>query len=171
VSAFNYDSYCGLYCGACSIIKAYQTGIRDKFASFFAEEAGLELKCHGCKSDTVFVNCSNCKIRACAIDKGVERCLVCKDFPCNQFNAEELKNVLDSLPHLSAIQNNLAVIMSNGVDCWLAEQEKRWKCPDCQTDFSWYTDNCSKCGRDLTEIKGFKNYDKKIFEYLIPKEK
>jgi hypothetical protein len=170
MTGFNYDSYCGLYCGACSILKAYQTGIKDKFASFWAEEAKMELTCHGCKSDTLFVNCSNCKIRACAIDKGVERCLVCQDFPCGQFDVAEFKNVLDSLPHLKTIQNNLEAIKEKGADGWLAQQDKRWKCPDCQTDFSWYADNCSKCGRDLTKLKGFSNFDKKFFEYLLPKK-
>jgi hypothetical protein len=169
MSAFNYDSYCGLYCGACSILKAYQTGIRDKFASFWAEEAGLPLKCHGCKSDNLFVNCSQCKIRACAKDKGVERCLVCKDFPCGQFDVDQFKNVLDSLPHLKTIQKNLATIANDGVDAWLAEHDKQWKCPNCKTDFSWYTDTCSECSTDLTEIKGYKDFDKKIFESLIPK--
>ncbi len=170
MSVFNYDSYCGLYCGSCSILKAYQTGISDKFALFMGEEAGLKLKCHGCKSDTVFVNCANCKIRTCAIDKGVKRCLDCKDFPCSLFNVDEFKFVLDKLPHLKTIQNNLVTIMNNGVDEWLKEQSKRWKCPDCQTDFSWYADNCSKCGKDLSEIIGFKNFDKRIFEYLIPEK-
>ncbi|HUW63318.1 MAG TPA: hypothetical protein VMW83_01260 [Spirochaetia bacterium] len=44
---FNYDSYCGPYCGSCSIMVAYQTGQKDKFASFLHDELGFELKCRG----------------------------------------------------------------------------------------------------------------------------
>ncbi len=130
----------------------------------------MELKCHGCKSDTVFANCAGCQIRTCAADRGVERCLDCKDFPCGQFNVEKFKNVLDSLPHLSTIQNNIAAIISGGVGSWHEQQAKQWKCPGCQADFPWYADSCSKCGRDLRTLKGFKSeFDKRIFEYLILK--
>ena len=161
---FNYESYCGLYCGACSILKAYQTGQKDKFALFWAGEAGLELKCHGCKTDQVFAGCSMCKMRECAIGKKVERCLECSDFPCSQFNMEEHKYISSKLPHLKTIVDNLAVIGNIGVDQWLEDQGKLWKCPECQTEYTWYADYCIKCGKDLKEIKGFKNeFDSSIF--------
>ncbi|MFZ5645635.1 MAG: DUF3795 domain-containing protein [Bacillota bacterium] len=165
MSNFNYDSYCGIYCGACSILKAYQTGIKDKFASFMSDEIGFELRCHGCKTDTVFENCANCKSRSCAINKKVERCIDCSDFPCDIVNSDELKNILDKLPHLKTILNNIGTIKNIGVNKWLEDQDKKWKCPDCQTDFSWYTTKCSKCGKDLEKIMDYeKTFDKSIFE-------
>ncbi len=160
----NYDSYCGLYCGACSVLKAYETGHKDEMALFWSDEAGLELKCHGCKSDTVFINCANCRIRNCAINKKIERCIECQEFPCNLMNADEMKLFLDKLPHLNTIANNLTTIKKFGVNHWLKEQDDQWKCPQCQTGFSWYAANCSKCGRDLTKLKSYKNeFDKSIF--------
>ena len=168
VNNFNYDSYCGIYCGACSILKAYQTGYKDKFASFWKDEKGLELKCNGCKTDTVFTNCANCKIRSCAINKNVERCIDCNNFPCNMFSIDEHNNMLVKLPHLKGIPENLMTIKKVGANQWLAEQDKQWKCPECKTEFSWYTSNCSKCGKDLEEIKGYESvFDKTIFDYLM----
>lgn len=168
MSNFNYDSYCGLYCGACSVLRAFQTGIKDKFAEFFSDEAGLELKCYGCKTDTVFSNCVNCDIRKCATEKNVERCSDCKDFPCNMMSVEQLKALFEKLPHLTMAPNNVEFIRGNGVEKWLSEQVKLWKCPECQTEFSWYAAKCSKCGKDLDKVKSFKGYfDKSIFQELI----
>ncbi len=164
---FNYDSYCGLYCGACSVLKAYQTGSKDDLAVFFGDEAGLELKCCGCKSDTVFSNCVNCQIRYCAADKKVEHCIECKEYPCSLLSPDNLKYMTDRVPHVCLTSQGLLAIQEVGLDQWLADQAIKWKCPECQTDFSWYTAQCSKCGKDLRGIKGYKNqFDKSIFDYL-----
>ncbi len=177
MSDFNYDSYCGLYCGACSIIKAYQSGIKDPFACFWSDEAGAELKCHGCKTDQVFQGaaefggCAKCAIRACAKEKGVERCLSCPDFPCQNFNPDTdmAKYLIDKLPHMSMIATNLQTILCEGVNNWLKQQEAQWKCPDCQTDYTWYATNCSNCGKELGESKPYKNtFDKSVFQMMTP---
>jgi hypothetical protein len=34
---FNYDSYCGIYCGACDIMMTYKTGRKHKLATFWDE--------------------------------------------------------------------------------------------------------------------------------------
>jgi len=177
MSDFNYDSYCGLYCGACSIIKAYQSGIKDPFACFWSDEAGAELKCHGCKTDKVFGGaaefggCAKCPIRACAREKGVERCLSCPDFPCQNFNphTDMAKYLFDKLPHMSTIAANLQIILSEGASCWLEQQEAQWKCPDCQTDYTWYANHCSNCGKDLGDRKPYKKtFDKSVFQIMTP---
>ena len=175
MSDFNYDSYCGLYCGACSIIKAYQTGTKDPFACFWSDEAGAELKCHGCKTDMVFQGaaefggCSRCQIRACAREKGVERCLSCPDFPCQNFNPDTdiAKYLIDKLPHMSVIADNLQTILNEGASRWLELQEAQWKCPECRTDYTWYATHCSNCGKDLGDRKPYRNtFDKSIFELM-----
>ncbi|MEN6460337.1 MAG: DUF3795 domain-containing protein, partial [Syntrophomonas sp.] len=177
MSDFNYDSYCGLYCGACSIMKAYQSGIKDPFACFWSDEAGAELKCYGCKMDEVFKGaadfggCAKCAIRACAKEKGVERCLNCPDFPCQNFNpdTEIAKFLFDKLPHMSTIATNLQMILSKGASSWLEEQKAQWICPDCQTDYTWYATHCSNCGKDLGDSKPYNNtFDKSVFQLLTP---
>lgn len=170
MSKFNYDTYCGLYCGACSIMRAYTTGEKDKLASYwieptvraylesqgiaYPENEPLELKCHGCKTDTVFINCRPCKIRKCAGERNIEHCIDCSEYPC-KFFAEGLhnKDIIAILPHLKSAPKNLIEIKNIGFNTWLTEQEKLWKCPDCQTRFSWYTASCTNCGRDLEQIK------------------
>ncbi|WP_041427517.1 DUF3795 domain-containing protein [Syntrophomonas wolfei] len=101
---FNYDTYCGLYCGACSIIKAYQTGIKDPLACCLGDELGMELKCHGYKTDSVFGNCALCQIRNCAREKGMERCLNCSYFPCP--NIASMESLLEMLPHWNTTVTN-----------------------------------------------------------------
>ncbi len=166
---FNYDTYCGLYCGACSIIKAYQTGIKDPLACLLSDELGMELKCHGCKTDSVFGNCAVCQIRNCAREKGVERCLNCSDFPCPNFGTMEF--ILEALPHWNTVAANQESIKKQGTVRWLEEQANQWECPDCRTDYSWYAAQCSNCGKDLGELKPYRNsFDKRIFQLMaMPK--
>lgn len=157
MSNYNHDSYCGLYCGACDILLAYKKGYQDKVASFLNVEPS-QIKCHGCKTDTLFINCQNCKIRNCAINRNMEHCNDCNDYPCNIFNEliHDFSNQF-KLPHLKIIPKNLLTIKNIGVNPWLSEQEKQWKCPECQTSFSWYTPNCTNCGKDLEKIKDYNN--------------
>ncbi len=166
LKGFNYDTYCGLYCGACSILTAYRTGRKDRFASYWTESTlkaslqlrgidpdgeSLQVRCHGCKTDTLFANCRHCKIRACAVEKRIEHCNECSEYPCGLFH-ESLFNaeVQKLLPHLKEIPDNLMRIGTDGVEQWLSDQEKRWKCPGCGTAYSWYATTCPHCGNDLS---------------------
>ncbi len=172
MSEFNYDSYCGIYCGACSIHMAYKTGQKDGFACYWTEanvkaylenqgytlpvNETIELKCHGCKSDAVFVNCRPCKIRKCAIGRNIDHCSECADYPCKFFDEGIAnKDVLSKLPHSKIAPKNLMTIKNNGVNQWLEQQDKQWKCPECQTNSSWYTVNCTNCGKDLSKLKDY----------------
>ena len=159
---YNYDSYCGIYCGACDIHLAYETGQKDRFASFFTiptlealltargvlyRQSELELKCHGCKSDMLFINCSDCPIRSCAVGKQVDHCIDCVDYPCAIHRGRTKMEGL--LPHLTSNYANMETIGKAGLETWLLEQDEKWKCPDCQTRFGWYASHCATCGRDL----------------------
>lgn len=162
----NYDSYCGIYCGACDIMKSYKTGEKSKLASFWNEvflkkyykkfgivcenKKSYEIKCNGCKSNTLFINCDTCKIRKCAIENKIEHCLECSKYPCNFIN--ELNSIKSLLPHLKTNHENMERVKSVGVEKWLEEQEKRWRCPKCSREFSWYSSKCSKCGENLKKL-------------------
>jgi len=52
---------------------------------------------------------------------------------------------------------NVETIKRIGVEQWLAEQESLWRCPECGTGFSWYTANCTTCGKDLKGLKDYEN--------------
>ena len=160
---FNYDSYCGIYCGACDIMMSYKTGKKHRLALLWNEKTvkslhkGLGLKyddskpfkleCHGCKSDQLFVNCSVCKIRECARQKGIEHCIDCDHYPCDQTLA--MKKNVSLLQHVEENHSNMVTIQAVGVDQWLSNQQNRWKCPQCKTSFSWYSDKCNSCGTNL----------------------
>jgi len=159
----NHDSYCGIYCGACDIMNSYQTGKKQPLALFWNEKAvkmlhkGLGLKyddskpftleCHGCKSGQLFVNCSVCKKRECAISRNVEHCIDCSDYPCDEIRSMQ-KNAF-VLPHVKDNHTNLESIKTVGVEQWLSDQQNRWKCPKCNTSFSWYSAKCISCGTNL----------------------
>jgi acetyl esterase/lipase len=133
----------------------------------FSDELGMELKCHGCKTDNLFVNCAQCTIRPCAKEKDLERCIDCPDYPCQIYGA--LKFAVEKLPHWSMAAANVETIKNKGAEKWLEEQSEQWKCPDCQTDYTWYGTHCSNCGKDLGDIKKYKNsFDKSIFQMKMP---
>lgn len=116
MSGFNYDTYCGIYCGACSIMMSHRTGRKDPLALQFTEEniraflasqgekypEGEEFShnCTGCKTATLFINCRPCKIRKCAVEKKVEHCIECGEYPCQLFSTIMVNpQVQQTLPH------------------------------------------------------------------------
>ncbi len=185
----NYDTYCGLYCGACDILKAHRTGRATPLSSFwneaivrkFLDRLGVpegarrpySLECHGCKSDMLFVNCEACGIRKCAVGKNVERCMECAEYPCKLI--QDLARAESVLPHLKGKRANMDAIRARGADAWLREQEAAWKCPDCGAAFSWYTRRCDSCGRDLSEhtykFSRIKSLLLRLSIHLMPKQK
>lgn len=161
----NHDTYCGLYCGACDILRSHEKGQESKFAYLWTkptlkahlnaqgvtydEEKDLQLKCQGCKSDDVFIVCRICKIRECAISKNIEHCSDCEDYPCQIYN--EWNKLQVFLPHITAVKGNLETINKDGAEKWLSDQKKQWECPECGKAFSWYSTKCDSCGTDLSE--------------------
>lgn len=158
-----YSSYCGLYCGACEIIKAYQkelaTGVKarwkdlpEQFRKYIKE---AEVVCHGCKSGTVFAGCRGCAVRACAREKNVETCIKCNDYPCphTKHLADLVLKVNEFLPHCKVMLRNLEFLKDHTDEEWLQQQKKRWECPGCGTPFSWYQEKCSQCGKELETLK------------------
>lgn len=165
MDTFNYDSYCGIYCGACDIIMSYKTGEKYRLASFWNESTvktfqfklGLvydtskpfTYKCNGCKSDTLFVNCSVCQIRKCAINSKVDHCIDCDKYPCKLI--VDSRKMVSFLPHIKSNHDNMVAIKKVGITQWLSEQETKWKCPDCNTNYSWYTRKCKNCSNNLKQ--------------------
>jgi len=140
---FRYDTYCGLYCGACEVLIANKNGEVEKLAKAWNMKP-KELRCHGCKTETTASFCATCDVKKCAENK-VEFCFQCNEYPCARL--VEFKN--DKYPHHSVVLKNLNSIRDKGINKWLEEQETRWSCPGCGTKFSWYDKVCKKCGEKL----------------------
>ena len=86
-------AYCGLNCSECPAYIATQANddrLRVDCASKWSTEYKVNVKpesinCDGCKSDgNRFFVCSNCGVRKCASEKGVDNCSVCEDYPCRK---------------------------------------------------------------------------------------
>ena len=167
---FKYDTYCGLYCGACDIMAAFKKSTVEntkpqwedlpvEFRKNIPAGKAAEIICYGCKSDTVFIGCSKCLIRNCAKEKmQVETCFDCGKFPCLKFRVFGFirKLMEKKLPHLKSAHRNQLTIQEKGLAVWLHQQEALWKCPQCRTDFTWYSQTCPKCGNELESVKDFR---------------
>jgi hypothetical protein len=165
---FNPDTYCGIYCGACSIVMHGETGRADGFADCLGSVPKEDLACGGCKSDAVYTGCSTCNLRQCAREKGVAHCIDCSDYPCKMYsNWQSAAKFL--VPHSSDAVSSLEAIKRDGVASWLAAQKRRWSCPDCGSLFSWYSPKCYKCGRSLaSEAYKLSGWRKLLCRIMLP---
>ncbi|MBN1591915.1 MAG: DUF3795 domain-containing protein [Candidatus Coatesbacteria bacterium] len=144
-----YDSYCGIYCGACEIVHEERNGR----LSSYAETAGVspdEMSCHGCKSDTITKCCKECEVRACAISKGFATCAECEEVPCELFAPFKVGGFY---PLYVLMMNNLENIKHAGIEEWRESRRKRWKCEECGTPSWWYQKVCDNCGAMLVDCE------------------
>lgn len=161
------DTYCGIYCGACSVLRHGEDGRGDAYSECCTSVPREELVCGGCKSGRVYPGCRVCKIRDCAVAKGVEHCVLCAEYPCSAYRKWRWATKL--LPHLGECAANLEAIRRDGVNVWLAAQEQRWSCPNCGTRFSWYRGQCSGCGCSLAkETYAMSGVRRTICRMLLP---
>lgn len=141
MAAFVPDGYCGLYCGSCPQYLATKAGT--------AVELGLEA-CQGCKSDVVAADwCAICAHKECARDKGLDFCFECTDYPCPDL--EDMRNAQE-WPYHTEIYDYMATIKEQGKEAWLCQMKKRWSCPSCGTEATWWDLSCQDCG---TPLKGY----------------
>jgi hypothetical protein len=149
---YRYDSFCGLYCGSCPVLLAVKKGTIEEFAKR-ENMTPEDLECHGCKTMNRALFCKDCPFARCALERGIKSCIECVEYPC-----EELKKFqADEWPHHSLILKNLDRIREVGLDRWLEEQEKRWRCKECGEPFSWYDETCGNCGAKLYNCRDESN--------------
>jgi len=141
---YRYDSYCGLYCGACPVLVANENGTVKERAMEWGKKP-QDLRCHGCKSGVNCVFGKDCYFKECAESKKLEFCSECEDYPCEKL----LEFVSDKSAHHSIVAVNLGRIREVGVVGWIEEQRSRWSCPACDAKFTWYDSTCSNCGAEL----------------------
>lgn len=138
---------CGLYCGACYHYRASFTEGRYLLEEAARQGRSLEgFACKGCRSGALYLHagCSQCKIRACAEDKGLIHCGLCSEFPCDRIEAFQS----DGRIHHQDILTHLEELKVKEPDRWLAEQAQRWKCK-CGASLSWYEESCHTCDAPL----------------------
>lgn len=135
---------CGLFCPACRVYIA--TSEDPGMLREFAERAKLseeEMKCLGCRSDTLSHYCRTCNLKTCAKEKGIDFCGECGEYPC-----EELKSFQAAMPHRIELWKSLEEIRNNGYEQWFYEKVQDYSCPQCQSINSTYDLTCRKCGNE-----------------------
>ena len=83
-------AFCGLLCGTCPVYRATAAGDRDlmvRLARDYATDTfrprAEDMHCRGCRSEApCAVMCGACPMRLCAVERGVESCGLCPDYPC-----------------------------------------------------------------------------------------
>jgi hypothetical protein len=121
----------------------------------------VAVKCDGCRSDVLFAGCAYCSIRGCAKKRGiVSSCAECVRYPCIRYLFLKILMTVGGyekkLPHVRPRQAMCRKMAIDGVDAWLVEQDVHYRCPDCKTHYSWYTQVCDGCGRDLSDLDRFR---------------
>lgn len=161
------DSYCGIFCGACSVRRHGETGRADGFISCCVGVPAADLACGGCKSSDVYAGCRVCTFRDCARARGVEHCVECADYPCAAYR--KWSSMKRLLPHVSEAPASLEAIRRDGAEVWAAVQDRRWSCPGCGAPFSWYERRCAACGRGLEcEAYALSGLRKLVCRVVIP---
>jgi len=145
---YRYDTYCGLYCGACEVLHANMENRLDEKSSEWGVDPA-QMRCHGCKSDVLSIYCRDCELRTCAESKGLDYCYECEEFPCQRL--ENFNH--DKVPHHVMVIINQKVLAERGPEQWLEDQKIRWSCTVCGETFSWYQKTCSKCGSEVFDCE------------------
>lgn len=124
---------CGMNCGLCV---SYQTQKYD------LKKEGFNRKyCPGCIPRGE--NCTFMKAHCKLIGEGLVRfCHECNDFPCRRLKS--LDKRYQTKYQMSMI-SNLRQIKEQGMDCFLADQEAKWRCPDCGETICCHNGLCLNC--------------------------
>ena len=89
-------SFCGLGCNECDAFRATRNDDdkkRVKVAKLWSKQHNTlferqDINCDGCKSQTgrLFKYCQTCEVRQCAMEKEIENCGFCHEYPCERLN-------------------------------------------------------------------------------------
>lgn len=103
-------AFCGLLCNECPAFIAKRTDddeLREKTAERWStEEFPLEpedINCDGCvHGEEILTFCTVCGVRRCGVERGVENCAYCVEYPCKKLenpwsHNPEAKERLDAI--------------------------------------------------------------------------
>ncbi len=140
---------CGLYCGVCGVYYAPRDKnekLMELLVSFYQDRipnleniSTEDLQCEGCLSDKLSAFCKTCSIRDCTQKKGSAGCHECDDFPCELIENFPLpigrKVCLRAIPYRRKF----------GTEKWVADEEARYVCPECDNKIFRGAKGCNRC--------------------------
>lgn len=138
---------CGMNCALCASYLALKNDLRSK---------GVRMSyCKGCRPRNK--QCSFIKKQCSKLQNGeVAYCYECTSFPCDRLKT--LDNRYKVRYKMSMIEN-LYFIKKHGLQNFLAEQEKLWKCSKCDEMICCHNGICFSCGLENLKKK------KKIYRW------
>lgn len=149
---------CGLFCPSCTIyIGSKEDPKRLKELSVRFTQPIEDIRCEGCRSEKRASYCNTCKMAACAGKKGIDFCIECHDYPC-----EDLKKFQSVYAHRIELWQSQARIKKVGYEKWLEEMNDYFSCPECGAINSAYDLTCRQCGKNPSC-----NYVEKNMEEII----
>ena len=133
---------CGMNCALCASYLALLNEVKSK---------GVRMPyCAGCRSRNK--KCAFLKKHCTRLLKGeVAFCFECPDFPCDRLKTLDAR--YQSRYKMSMIEN-ANFIKEHGMQRFLEEQKKRWKCPVCGEMICCHNGVCFNCG--LEKLRGKK---------------
>ncbi len=138
---------CGLYCGACTIYRAYidEGEFRNRVAAYF-KCPPEKVRCEGCQALTLGCWGNDCKIVQCTTAEGFSFCYECSQFDnrsCEKFEDLAKRYMEDNVN----VRANLAKVKDGQLAEWLGESMQRFRCPHCAKPLPEGSTKCYHCGR------------------------
>jgi predicted RNA-binding Zn-ribbon protein involved in translation (DUF1610 family) len=134
---------CGLFCPSCTVFigTAEDPGRLEAIAKRF-QQPPENWHCEGCRSEKRSYYCENlCYMAPCARKKGIEFCVECDEYPCDELRAFQAER-----PHRIELWEAQERIAEVGYSQWFDEMREHYSCPNCGTINSAYDIACRSCG-------------------------
>jgi len=135
---------CGMNCMLCAAYLAYKNNL---------VEQGIKMtRCTGCRirrKECAYIK-KNCPW---GVGRKIKFCFECKTFPCRHL--ETLDSRYRERYRMSMIEN-LKAIQARGMETFLKEQEKQWKCKKCGGTICCHNGLCFNCDREKLKQKKHK---------------
>jgi len=143
---------CGLYCGACTIYRAYKDDgeFRDRVAAYF-KCPPEKVRCQGCQALTSECWGNDCKIVQCTTARGFSFCYECPQFDaksCEKFEDVAKRYTEDNID----VRANLSRIKAGQVETWLNESRERFRCHYCRKPLPEGSKKCYHCGKTFEHM-------------------
>ena len=136
---------CGLFCPSCTVfIGTSEDPERLRMIAERFQKPVKEAKCQGCRTEKRCFYCREiCIMSKCALERGIEFCGECDDYPC-----KDLKAFQAEAPHRIELWKYHERIRESGYEKWYMEMLDHFSCPECRTLNSAYDLKCRNCGAE-----------------------